>query len=308
MALSSEIQKGIIEYLSDMEKHGVQDIKLFLAQTGLDDYTEGQFAGSINTLLRNRKIYKIERGVYSMNQNQVDGKKKCFVVCPIGEEGTPTRKESDQLYKHIIMPVCEACGFVANRVDQQNDANPITQTIIESLETAELVIADISNHNPNVFYEMGYRARTQKPMIHLKRKGETIPFDIATIRTLEYDLNDLDNVEYVKGKLKLTIESFTYENDDGEEDESTDGAPVQVMPILYQILDSVQDIKKELNGFNEKTIGAIIAGVRNSEPSVSPDTALQMQLMQSLMQNPDGFMNLLKFSNMLESQQNSRKK
>ena len=37
--------------------------------------------------------------------------KKCFVVCPISDEQTDIRKRSDQLLKHIITPVCHACGF-----------------------------------------------------------------------------------------------------------------------------------------------------------------------------------------------------
>lgn len=60
------------------------------------------------------------------------------------------------------------------RVDQINDSDSITQTIIDKLLSSELVIADISGHNPNVFYEMGYRKCTDKPIIHLKKKGESI--------------------------------------------------------------------------------------------------------------------------------------
>ena len=56
------------------------------------------------------------------------------------------------------------------------------------LFSSELVIADISGHNPNVFFEMGYRKCTDKPIIHLKKKREMIPFDVNTVRTFEYDL------------------------------------------------------------------------------------------------------------------------
>ena len=82
----------------------------------------------------------------------------------------------------------------------------ITQTIINKLDHAELVIADLTEHNPNVFFEMGYRAQTQKPIIHLKSKGEKIPFDVTTIRAFDYDLTDLDNVEQLRDRLKKTIQ------------------------------------------------------------------------------------------------------
>ena len=190
MVSSANIQRKIIEYLSDQECHSVQEIKAFLQQCEIGDYTEGQFAGSINTLLRNGTICKIDRGIYTLKTRSED-MKKCFVVSPIGQDGSEIRSNADKLFKYVIKPVCEDCDFDAIRVDQLNDANSITQTILEQLDSADLVIADMTGHNPNVFYEMGYRSRTKKPMIHLKKKGELLPFDVNTIRTLEYDLTDL---------------------------------------------------------------------------------------------------------------------
>ena len=63
----------------------------------------------------------------------------CFVVSPIGNEGSEVRKRADQVFKYIISPVCEECGFEAVRVDKVNQADSITQTIIDYLRTAELV-------------------------------------------------------------------------------------------------------------------------------------------------------------------------
>ena len=173
--------------------------------------------------------------------------KTCFVVSPIGESESETRGNADKLFKYIIKPVCDAYGFEAVRVDRLNEANSVTKTIIDYLESAELVIADITEHNPNVFFEMGYRNRTKKPVIHLKRKGESLPFDVTAIRTLDYDLTDLDSVEEVKTRLKKTVESFNYQETAEEiEEESEESALSDVMPILYQILDSVSDVKMRL--------------------------------------------------------------
>ena len=173
--------------------------------------------------------------------------KKCFVVTPIGSEGSDTRKRADQVYKYIIGPTCEKCGFDAIRVDQLNQADSITQTIIDMLGSAELVIADMTGHNPNAFYEMGFRACTGKPMINLKQKGETIPFDIASIRAFDYDLSDLDSVDEIKKRLEQTIRSFNIaeneiESEGREKDESQinhnsekGSGTVDVLPILYEI-------------------------------------------------------------------------
>lgn len=297
MVSSANIQRKIIDYLSDQEHHSVQEIKAFLRQCEIGDYTEGQFAGSINTLLRNGTIRKIDRGIYALKIRSED-MKKCFVVSPIGQDGSDIRSNADKLFKYVIKPVCEACDFEPVRVDQLNDANSITQTIIESLDSADLVIADMTGHNPNVFYEMGYRARTKKPMIHLKRKGESLPFDVNTIRTLEYDLTDLDSVEEVKDRLKKTIESFTYPDADEvpHEEEPQDSASSAIIPILYQLLDLVTEMKTDIKNFSSETIGTVVRSMQPAQPQVSPDAALQMQLMNGFMQNPEGFMKMVEFA------------
>lgn len=298
MATSARIQELIIDLLSDQESHSVQEIKTFLSQNGVGDYTEGQFAGSINTLLRNGSISKLDRGIYTIRKRSED-MRKCFVVCPIGEEGTEVRINSDKLLKYIIAPVCEACGFEAERIDKRNDSNSITQSIIEALDNADLVIADISGHNPNVFYEMGYRARTKKPMIHLRKKGENLPFDINTIRTFEYDLTDLDSVEEIKDRLVKTVESFQYNepaDEPSQEELPVDNISSSIMPLLYQILDTMGEVKNEVKNFSTETIRTIINSMQPTQPQMSPDTALQMQLMNGFMQNPDGFMKLFEIS------------
>lgn len=299
MVKSSKIQELVIKYLSDGHNHNVQEIKGYLAESNIIEYTEGQFAGSLNTLVRNGSIKKIDRGVYAINDGS-ENMKKCFVVSPIGDSGSEIRSNADKLFKYIIKPVCESCSFEAIRVDRLNDANSITQTIIEHLESSDLVIADISGHNPNVFYEMGFRARTKKPIIHLKAKNEQLPFDINTIRTLEYDLTDLDNVEETKERLVQTVKSFYYpDSEEGTDGEDAENTTSSILPILYQILDSISELQNNVKNINSETIGAVIKGLQNSQPQVSPDTALQMQLIGSLMQNPESFMKLIEISEKL---------
>lgn len=139
--------------MADGNYHTVQEIKSFLRKAGISDYSEGQFSGSLNTLLRNQSIQKMDRGIYKIKQNWggKDFMKTCFVVSPIGETDSEIRSNADKLFKYIISPVCESCGFEPVRVDQINDSDSITQTIIDKLLSSELVIADISGHNPNVF-------------------------------------------------------------------------------------------------------------------------------------------------------------
>ena len=305
MTKSARIQEKIIEILADGNYHTVQEIKSFLRKAGISDYSEGQFSGSLNTLLRNQSIQKMDRGVYKIKQNWggKDFMKTCFVVSPIGETDSEIRSNADKLFKYIISPVCESCGFEPVRVDQINDSDSITQTIIDKLLSSELVIADISGHNPNVFFEMGYRKCTDKPIIHLKKKGETIPFDVNTVRTFEYDLTDLDNVEETKKRLEQTIGTFSFENKTnalGQDEENNKQLFFQsILTMLYQIQDSITELKEQINKKDTETIQAIMqTSLNNAQKEESTDVVMMKTLLPELIKNPKLFQNLMQFAEM----------
>ena len=305
MTKSARIQEKIIEILADGNYHTVQEIKSFLRKAGISDYSEGQFSGSLNTLLRNQSIQKMDRGIYKIKQNWggKDFMKTCFVVSPIGETDSEIRSNADKLFKYIISPVCESCGFEPVRVDQINDSDSITQTIIDKLLSSELVIADISGHNPNVFFEMGYRKCTDKPIIHLKKKGETIPFDVNTVRTFEYDLTDLDNVEETKKRLEQTIGTFSFENKTnalGQDEENNKQLIFQsILTMLYQIQDSITELKEQINKKDTETIQAIMqTSLNNAQKEESTDVVMMKTLLPELIKNPKLFQNLMQFAEM----------
>ena len=305
MTKSARIQEKIIEILADGNYHTVQEIKSFLRKAGISDYSEGQFSGSLNTLLRNQSIQKMDRGIYKIKQNWggKDFMKTCFVVSPIGETDSEIRSNADKLFKYIISPVCESCGFEPVRVDQINDSDSITQTIIDKLLSSELVIADISGHNPNVFFEMGYRKCTDKPIIHLKKKGETIPFDVNTVRTFEYDLTDLDNVEETKKRLEQTIGTFSFENKTnalGQDEENNKQLFFQsILTMLYQIQDSITELKEQINKKDTETIQAIMqTSLNNAQKEESTDVVMMKTLLPDLIKNPKLFQNLMQFAEM----------
>lgn len=114
----------------------------------------------------------------------------CFVVCPIGEENTDIRKHSDNVFDCLISPVCNDFGFETIRADRIYKSGLITNDIFSYLDRAELVIADITNNNANVFLEIGYRLKTHLPIIFIKDKSvfTNFPFDISNNRIMSYDL------------------------------------------------------------------------------------------------------------------------
>jgi hypothetical protein len=114
----------------------------------------------------------------------------CFVVSPIGEPGTDTRKLADDLLELIIDPALESLGFDIVRADKIVGSGAITSEIVSLVQSADLCIIDLTGHNANVFYECGRRHETARPFIQVMRRGEKPPFDVADFRTIFYDLSD----------------------------------------------------------------------------------------------------------------------
>lgn len=79
MSTSARLREIIIQLLSDQKNHSVQDIKNYLAESNFEEYRPGHLAGSINFLIQDGTIMRIDRGIYSVNQNvgkSVDTAKK----------------------------------------------------------------------------------------------------------------------------------------------------------------------------------------------------------------------------------------
>ena len=108
------------------------------------------------------------------------GRPKAFVVMQFTEP-------FDSLYAEVIRPVCEALQFDAYRADDVFRPGPILQDIISGLVESDVIIAEITPTNANVFYELGYAHARNTPTVLLARRGGTLPFDISGQRVIFYD-------------------------------------------------------------------------------------------------------------------------
>lgn len=183
--------------------------------------------------------------------------KTCFVVCPIGKNESPERKRSDTVLKHIIQPVCESLGFNVIRVDNIHDVDRIDNTILEYLAKSELVIADLTDHNPNAFYELGYRHALGKPMIPIMQEGTSIPFDLSNIRTISYVTDNLDKVEDVKKKISETITALNIQEFTDEDVIQVQQSEINPIPYLLNIEDSIDELKTLISTKNDEMVEKI---------------------------------------------------
>lgn len=148
-------------------------------------------------------------------------KKTCFVIAPIGDDESETRKRSDQILKHVISPPLDECGYKAVRADKIEKPGVITSQVIQHVIEDPLVIADLTGRNPNVFYELAIRHAIRKPFIQIIQKGERIPFDVAGTRTINIDHHDLDSVGEAIKEIINQIKSL-------EQDSSQIETPISI--------------------------------------------------------------------------------
>lgn len=115
----------------------------------------------------------------------------CFFIGPIGNPESEQRKHSDLILESLIRPALEPFGFEVKRADEIQNPGLINKQIFEYLLKSRLAIADLSYHNPNVFYELAIRHARNLPVVQLIRKSDPIPFDINQSRTIILDTTDL---------------------------------------------------------------------------------------------------------------------
>lgn len=126
-----------------------------------------------------------------------------FIVRPFG-----TKKEInfDQMERDLIRPVLDTLGWQGDTTGEIFEAGNIRAGMMDLLLTADLVIADISIHNANVFYELGVRhSLRHRPTVLIRCKGDEVPFDLKTDRYLQYDLSTEQVAEESRQSLLRTL-------------------------------------------------------------------------------------------------------
>ncbi|MGB6836985.1 MAG: hypothetical protein WBF66_04690, partial [Dehalococcoidia bacterium] len=205
---------------------------------------------------------------------RADQERVCFVIAPIGEEDTDIRRRSDQVLNHIIVPAAQECGYTAMRADQISEPGLITPQIIQHLVEDPLVVADLTGHNANVFYELAVRHAVRKPMVQIIQAGERIPFDVAGTRTIEVDHRDLDSVARCRDEMVRQIRTV-------EKDVSQIDTPISVAIDLQSLRRSENPLEKS----NAEIISmlqdlrAMVSDLRSGPlPSGAPDPVTLQRL------------------------------
>lgn len=127
--------------------------------------------------------------------------KKCFVVTPIGNDNSSIRRHANGIIDSVIHPVLQSKGYEVSAAHQISSAGSITKQVIEKILEDDLVVANLTELNANVMYELAIRHCVGKPVISIAEQGTVLPFDVADERTIFY-ANDMAGVEELKYATK----------------------------------------------------------------------------------------------------------
>lgn len=130
-------------------------------------------------------------------------KPKVFIVMQFGNP-------YDDLYSSVIKPVCEQVGLQVERADEALGPGLIIRDVERAILEAQVIIADISPANPNVYYEVGYAHALRKPTVLIADLPTKLPFDVSAFRTLFYE-NSIAGKEKIESALRRHLEAIMRE-------------------------------------------------------------------------------------------------
>lgn len=130
----------------------------------------------------------------------------CFIITPIGDEGSVIRKKTDGLIDNVLEPVCNELNMEAIPAHKIDKLGSITNQVVQSVLDSKLVIANLTGLNPNVMYELAIRHAIKKPVVCIAEHGTKLPFDITTERTIFYS-DDMYGATRLRSELKDKLQA-----------------------------------------------------------------------------------------------------
>ena len=126
-------------------------------------------------------------------------KKVIFVLMPF-----TTNYDLNNFYDNKLKVSLEKHDFICERADKKEDQN-LDRPIIEGINNADVIIADLTGRNFNVAYELAISDTLKKKTLMIRQDNDQLPFDIQKYKVIRYDNNNfnLDNNEVIKGIYQL---------------------------------------------------------------------------------------------------------
>ena len=183
-------------------------------------------------------------------------KKVCFVITPIGNNNSDIRRHIDGIIDQVIEPALGE-NYKIEVAHRKYEIGSINDRVIKSVYEADLVIANLTNTNPNVMYELAIRHSFGKPAIVIAEEETKLPFDVVVENTIFYR-NDPTGANELKQQLIEYEKSINLEKKDYGPvykvvdriplyNEVESGKNVSNDKVLQYIIDRLDSLEKNIN-------------------------------------------------------------
>lgn len=125
---------------------------------------------------------------------------------PIGSDDSLTRRKAQGILDAVIRPSLVNLKYEVYVAHEISNQGSISKQVIQHLLSDDLVVANLTELNPNVMYELAVRHAVRKPVISIAEEGTILPFDIFDERTIFYK-NDMLGATEFKPKFERAIGS-----------------------------------------------------------------------------------------------------
>jgi hypothetical protein len=134
-------------------------------------------------------------------------KKKCFVIMPVSKTKSCTAREWTMIFKEMIKPAVAGSklGFTCERSKPRT--GNLIRDILNELNRADVVIADLTDMNPNVFYELGVRHTLRNRTILIAQDMKYVPSDLRSYWVITYK-KGLSGLQDFKNGIKDTLKEM----------------------------------------------------------------------------------------------------
>ena len=124
----------------------------------------------------------------------------CFVMMPFGQW-------MDEYYREIYVPAIREAGLEPVRADELFSTGSVIEQIWEQISRAKVLLADLTNKNANVFYELGLAHAANKPVVFTTGQLDDVPFDLRHLRVAVYDIRDPAWGDKLKATLSVYLKA-----------------------------------------------------------------------------------------------------
>lgn len=228
----------------------------------------------------------------------------------------PFAAEFSEIYNLFIARALDNAGFEVFRADDIINQQNILQGIVSSIASSDLIIADLTGSNPNVYYELGIAHALGKPVVLLTQSIDELPFDLRSYRVVSYNTHfaAIQKAESELGRLAAgvldgsvafgsPVRDFLHDSATGEKmalaiggTSGDDVGELGLIDHLVSIEESFEQLSEVLQQINEgvesmtSNVGQATDRLNEADAnSGSGSTRHKQKIMRKLAESQDAF-------------------